>query len=143
VPFLPLDPGSVMGKKSRSGSGMNIPRAWKQFFGLKILKFFDSAGIRDPECFWPGIRDGKIRIRDPGYTSRIRNTGFNPGFWSQGSSLPVQYQLSGHILAKTRILSWFRCRISVGWRWRQPIRAANHSAGSPLLTVSLAPVNHL
>jgi hypothetical protein len=25
VPFLSLDPGSGMGKKSRSGSGMNIP----------------------------------------------------------------------------------------------------------------------
>jgi hypothetical protein len=25
VPFLPLDPGSEMGKKSRSGSGINIP----------------------------------------------------------------------------------------------------------------------
>jgi hypothetical protein len=25
VPFLPLDPGSGKGKKTRSGSGMNIP----------------------------------------------------------------------------------------------------------------------
>jgi hypothetical protein len=41
----PLEPGFGMGKKSRSGSGMNriiFTRAWKQFFGLKILKFFDT-----------------------------------------------------------------------------------------------------
>jgi hypothetical protein len=36
-----------MVKKSRSVSGMNIPDhipgAWKQYFGLKILKFFDAG----------------------------------------------------------------------------------------------------
>jgi hypothetical protein len=39
-----LSPGSGMGKKS--GSGMNnpiiIPRVWKQFFGVKILKFYNE-----------------------------------------------------------------------------------------------------
>jgi hypothetical protein len=30
-------------------------------FGLKILKFFDADP--DPGSFFPGIRDGKIRIR--------------------------------------------------------------------------------
>jgi hypothetical protein len=30
--------------------------------------------IRDPRSFRPGIRDGKGRIRDPGQSSRIRNT---------------------------------------------------------------------
>ncbi len=30
--------------------------------------------IRDPESFRFGIRDGKIRIRDPGWISQIRNT---------------------------------------------------------------------
>ncbi len=57
--FLTLDPGSGMRKKSRSGSGMNNfiehPGSYfreKQFFGLKILKFFDvRIWIRDPECF--------------------------------------------------------------------------------------------
>jgi hypothetical protein len=36
--------GSGMGKKSRSGSGMNIPdnisESLKRIFGLKILNFF-------------------------------------------------------------------------------------------------------
>jgi hypothetical protein len=51
APFRPLDLGSGMGKKSRNGSGMNSPdhisRAFKQFFGLNTLKFFDA----DPESF--------------------------------------------------------------------------------------------
>jgi hypothetical protein len=35
-----------MSKKSRSGSFMNlVPKAYKQFFGLKIFKFFNP----DPE----------------------------------------------------------------------------------------------
>ncbi len=52
VTFWPPDPGWT--------SRIIFPRAWKQFFGLKILKFVDA----DPEYFWPWIRDGKIRIRD-------------------------------------------------------------------------------
>jgi hypothetical protein len=48
-----------MGKKS--GSGMNNPdhiseSLEKQFFGLKILRFFDA--------YLSGM--GKMRIRDPG-----------------------------------------------------------------------------
>jgi hypothetical protein len=39
------DPGSGMGKKSRSGSGMNIPdhitERIEKIFGLEILKVFD------------------------------------------------------------------------------------------------------
>jgi hypothetical protein len=57
VPFLPLDPGSGMGKKS--GTGIRIqdeqPRSYFWIFGLKYLKYFMR------------IRDGKIRIRDPGW----------------------------------------------------------------------------
>jgi hypothetical protein len=46
VPGAFLIPGSGKGKKSRSGSGMNIPdHISEKFFGLKILKFFDA----DPE----------------------------------------------------------------------------------------------
>jgi hypothetical protein len=41
-----LTPGSGMGKKSGSGSGMNNPdhisESLKHFFGVKILKFFDA-----------------------------------------------------------------------------------------------------
>jgi hypothetical protein len=33
---------------------------WNQFFGLKIVKFFDG----DPGYFKPWIRDGKNRIRN-------------------------------------------------------------------------------
>jgi hypothetical protein len=43
---LTLDPGFKMGKKSRSGSGMNIPEHISErletIFGIKILKFFDA-----------------------------------------------------------------------------------------------------
>jgi hypothetical protein len=60
------------------GSGMTITDLISenlvQFFRLKIpvFKFFDAdAGAGSCR---PGIRDGKIRIRDPGQTSRIRNT---------------------------------------------------------------------
>jgi hypothetical protein len=54
-----------MGKKSRSGSGMNSPdhiyqflSAQKPFFWVKILKFFDADSVSGME---------KIRIRDPGW----------------------------------------------------------------------------
>jgi hypothetical protein len=47
-------------------------------FGLKMLKFFDADA--DPESgsgnlFYRGYGMEKIPIQDPGYTSRIRNTG--------------------------------------------------------------------
>ncbi len=55
-----LTPGSGMGKKSRSGSGMNIPdhisESLEQNFGLKIRKFFDA----DP-------RSGIFLALDPGW----------------------------------------------------------------------------
>jgi hypothetical protein len=53
-----LTPGSGMGKKSRSGSGMDIQdhisESLKTIFWVKILNFFDA----DPESFWPWIQDG-------------------------------------------------------------------------------------
>jgi hypothetical protein len=62
-----------MGKKARSGSGMNnldhISYSLETIFLVKILKFFDAD---------PGSRMETIRIRDgnksdPGSGSRIRN----------------------------------------------------------------------
>ncbi len=53
-----LTPGSGMGKKSRSRSGMNIPYHISE--SLKQLCDVDP----DPGSFWPWIRDRKIRIRD-------------------------------------------------------------------------------
>jgi hypothetical protein len=71
--FLTLDPGSGMGKKSGSGTGIlirdahpgHISESLKTNFWVKILLM--------------RIRDGKIWIRDPGWKnsdpgSRIRNT---------------------------------------------------------------------
>jgi hypothetical protein len=58
---VPFDPGS--------GSGMNImdhvSESLETIVGVKILKFFDAD---------PGSGKEKIRIRDQGETSRIRNT---------------------------------------------------------------------
>ncbi len=71
VPFCPLDPGSVMGKKLVSESGMNNPdhssESLKTIFWVKILKFFDA----DPESGMGKNKDAgsgieKIRMRDPG-----------------------------------------------------------------------------
>jgi hypothetical protein len=57
-----------MGKKSRSGSGMNIPdhisESLETIFGVKILKFFDADA--DSGIFLtldPGSGMEKIRIR--------------------------------------------------------------------------------
>jgi hypothetical protein len=51
---------------------------------VKILKFFDA----DPGSGMVKIRirDEKIRIRDPGETSRIRNTEKKSGKWIQKES---------------------------------------------------------
>ncbi len=55
-----------------SGSMENFPNPGSYLaiiFRLKILKFFVNSVLRlrigDPGPFWPGIRNGKIRIRHP------------------------------------------------------------------------------
>jgi hypothetical protein len=67
-----------MGKKSLSG--MNIPdhfsESLEKVFEVKntyILLCGSGSGNFD---LGSGIRDGKIRIRDPVETARIRNTGY-------------------------------------------------------------------
>jgi hypothetical protein len=62
-PFLTLDPGSRMDKRSRSGSGMinNLKKIY--------LNSLMRIRIRDPEIFltlFPGSGMEKIRIRHPG-----------------------------------------------------------------------------
>jgi hypothetical protein len=62
-------------KKSRSRSGINIldhiSESLETIFWVKIFKFFDANADADPGSgtgnlfeHGPGIRDGKIRIRD-------------------------------------------------------------------------------
>jgi hypothetical protein len=55
-----------MDKKSGSGSGIRNeqPGAWKPFFGVKILKFFDADPGSGMEKFGSKIWDGKKS--DPG-----------------------------------------------------------------------------
>ncbi len=71
-PFDPLDPGSGMGKKSRSESGIiildHISESLETFSWVKFLNSLLRIRIRDPESFWPWFRDPglKIRILDPG-----------------------------------------------------------------------------
>jgi hypothetical protein len=66
-----------MGKKPRSGSGINIMdhnyESLETLFGLKILKFFDA----DPESFSPWIR-GPIRKK---FGSGIRINILAPQLW--------------------------------------------------------------
>jgi hypothetical protein len=50
--------------------------AYKQFYGLKILKFFDADP--NPGSFGPWKRDGNIRTRDHEQTSWIRKTATEP-----------------------------------------------------------------
>jgi hypothetical protein len=66
VPFWPLDPGSGMGRKSASGSGIRDEQPGSyflelrnHFFGLKYLN--SLIRIRDPgwRQFGSGIREGK------------------------------------------------------------------------------------
>jgi hypothetical protein len=58
-----------------------FPELLETVFRVKILKFFDAdpdpgSGIFSTMDSRSAIRDGKIRIRDPGKTSRIRNTAY-------------------------------------------------------------------
>ncbi len=67
-PFWPLDPGSGMGRKSASGSGirdeqpgsyvLELRNHFFGFLGVKILKFFDED---------PGSGMETVRIRDLGW----------------------------------------------------------------------------
>ncbi len=77
VPFWQLDPGWV--KSPRSGFRIwdehpgSYSTSLETIFFVNKTKFSDA----DPEFFWPWIRVGKIRIRDPGLTSWICNTAWN------------------------------------------------------------------
>jgi hypothetical protein len=57
--FLPLDPGSGMGKKSGSNAD-HISKSLETIFWVKILKFFDA----DPEGKNSDLGSG-INIPDP------------------------------------------------------------------------------
>jgi hypothetical protein len=66
-----MGPGSGMGKKSRSGSGMNVPdhisESLETFSWVKILKFFYVDPDPGSGIFLtldPGSVMGKIRILD-------------------------------------------------------------------------------
>ncbi len=72
VPFLPLDPGSGMGKTKKSRSRIIFPRAWKQFFGLKVLQFFDAF----PDPGWKNLGSGiNIPVRNTVNDSSILDAG--------------------------------------------------------------------
>ncbi len=61
MPFWLLNPGSEMGKKSGSGSGMNnsdnFSKSLETILWVKILKFFDVGPGSEMEII--RIRDGK------------------------------------------------------------------------------------
>ncbi len=78
-----LTPGSGMGKKSGSmNKPDHISESLETILWVKILKFFDAGPGSGMEKI--RIRDGKIRIRDPGLTSRIRKTSVaDPGCLSR------------------------------------------------------------
>ncbi len=62
VPLVPLDPGSGKGKKIKICSGIRDEHPF--WVKLKYFNYLMRIRTRDPESFWPWIRDGKIRIRD-------------------------------------------------------------------------------
>jgi hypothetical protein len=68
--FTRVASGSGIGKKSRSGSGLNIPdhisESLEPYFGLKILKFFDV---------YPDPGSGIFLTLDPGW----KNSYWDPG----------------------------------------------------------------
>ncbi len=76
VPFWPMDPGSGMGRKSASGSGirdeqpgsyfLELRNHFFGFLGLKYLNSLMRSGIRDGDSSDPGSGMEKSRIRDPG-----------------------------------------------------------------------------
>ncbi len=82
VPFWPRDPGTGMGKKSGSGTGIREKQPASYFlelrnhiFGLKYLNSLKR--VRDPES-----KIEKVRIRDPGWKkvgSGIRDRKKHPG----------------------------------------------------------------
>jgi hypothetical protein len=79
-----MDPDSWLGKKSRSGSGMNIPdhisERLETIYWVKILKFFDADP--DPEIFltldpgWEKFGSG-IRDKHPVSATLVRGQMFN------------------------------------------------------------------
>ncbi len=73
------DPGSGMGKKSRSGSGMNIPdhisESLETIFWLKILKFCDADPDPGFRSLWSWIRDPRWKNSDPGSGIRDKHPG--------------------------------------------------------------------
>ncbi len=78
--FDPLDPGSGMGKKSGSGSGMNNPDHISEsletiFWVLKHVILWCGSGIRDGKKSDPGSGMEKFRIRYPGWKK------FGSGIW--------------------------------------------------------------
>jgi hypothetical protein len=91
-----------MGKKTGSVSGMNkqdhnSESLENKFFGVKILKLFDAdpgSGIKNSD---PGSGMEKIRIRDPGLTSRIRITAQIQSFsyWRKRNLGPIHWGLTG------------------------------------------------
>jgi hypothetical protein len=67
--FLTLDPGSGMGRKSASGSGIRDEQLGSYFLEL-INQFFGFLGLKDLNSL---MRSGleKSRIRDPGFGINI------------------------------------------------------------------------
>jgi hypothetical protein len=68
-----------MGKKSRSGSGMNIPvhisERLETIFWVKVLTFFDADADVDVDADQDQDPESGIFLtQDPGWTSHIRNT---------------------------------------------------------------------
>jgi hypothetical protein len=71
-----FDPWNRDGKNSGSGSRMNNPdhisESLETIFWVKILDADPGSGM---EKFGYGIRDGKIRIRDPGWKNSDTGSG--------------------------------------------------------------------
>jgi hypothetical protein len=81
-------PGSEMGKKSRSGSGIFLPdhisESLEAIFRVKTFKFFDADADPDPgseNLFDPGYGMGKIRDKHLGSATLVSS-------WVGGDEVP-------------------------------------------------------
>jgi hypothetical protein len=128
--FEPLirDPGWT--KKSRSGSRMNIPdhisESLETIFWVKnTLNFLMRFRNRDPESFWPWIRDLRWKNSDAGSGINVPGSGRNiPG---SGISIPDPQHWK---------YIWRTGQKNRAWSWKPPASGPSDSSMQNLASLT-------